>query len=234
MKKKVKILIIILILILLLLILRSTYSKYKSEASGDATATLGKWSIKVNDTDITIQNPNNLKEPIRFNITNENINWNNPESNVKENKFAPGMSGEVYIKITPETDTSLKYTFKLDARPLKDNDTNIVITDIKLDNGKKFDNKTFEEINTSGADEYEFTRTKLLTEIQTQDAEGNWVADENRTDTIAISINWNSIDETNPEYNRKDSILGSKAYTDMDIKLPIEIKAIQYTGEQSE
>lgn len=235
MKKKSKILIIILILILLFLILKSTYSKYISEASGEVTATLGKWIIKVNDTDITMQDPNNLKEPIKFEIKGEDIKWTGGDTeNVRENKLAPGMSGELYIRIAPEVDTSLKYEFTLDATSLQE--TNLEITNIKLANEKIFENNvTFESLNENGKNQYSFTRKKMLSEIQ--DSEGNLLSDENRVDTIIISLEWKEISKDNPqydEYNKRDTLLGNKAFSEDDIKLPVTIKAIQYTGEPSE
>lgn len=223
---------IILILVLLFLILRSTYSKYVSEAKGDASAEIGKWIIKVNDTDITEQDPNNFKAPIRFEINGKDVNWEDSDPvNTRNNKVAPGMKGKMFIRIAPETDTSLKYEFELDATSLKD--TNIVITDIKLNNGKKFDGDlTFEEIKGDGTDKYKFTR---LSEIK--DSEGNLISDENRIDTIVISIEWKKVEESNPEYdeyNARDTLLGNNAYTAADIKLPVTIRAIQYTGESHE
>lgn len=238
MKKKSKILIIILILILLFLILKSTYSKYVSEASGDVTATLGKWIIKVNDTDITdiiMRDPNNLKEPIKFEIKGKDIIWTDGDTkNVRENKLAPGMSGELHIRLLPETDTSLKYEFTLDATSLQE--TNLEITNIKLANGKTFENgTTFENSNEDGKNKYSFTWKKLLSEIQ--DSEGNSLPEEKRMDTIIISLEWKNVDKNDlqyDEYNKKDTILGNNAFSENDIKLPVTIKAIQYTGEPSE
>lgn len=234
MKKKVKILIIILILILLFLILKSTYSKYTSEASGEVQANLGRWIIKVNDTDITEPNSNNLKEPVNFEVKGTDINWIDRDINVRENKLAPGMKGDLYIRILPETDTSLQYEFTLDATLLKD--TNLSITDITLDNGKNFENGvTFESLNDDGKNKYSFTRKKVLSEIQ--DDEGNLLSDENRMDTIKISLEWETVPETDSqynEYNKKDTLLGNRAFLENDVKLPITIKAIQYTGEHSE
>ncbi len=234
MKKKSKILIIILILILLFLILKSTYSKYTNQASGDVTATLGKWNIKVNDTDITTQNPNNLKEPIKFEIQGDDIKWIGGDENVRENKLAPGMSGELYIKIDPDVDTSLKYEFTLDATSLQE--TNLEVTNIKLANGKSFENDvTFENLNVDGKNQYSFTRKKILSEIQ--DNEGNLLPEDNRIDTIIISLEWKKVVETDSqydEYNKRDTLLGMSAFSENDIKLPVTIKAIQYTGEPNE
>lgn len=229
MKKKVKILMIILILIFLFLILKSTYSKYISEASGDVGAALGRWNIEVNDIDITKQNPNNLYEPIEFYINGKDVQWTNKDINVKENKLAPGMSGELYIRILPETDTSLRYNFTLDATSLQE--TNLAITNIKLANEKNFENnETFENLNENGKNKYSFTWKKLLSEIQ--DSEGNLLPEENRMDTIVISLEWKNIDET--EYNETDTLLGNRAFLEDAISLPVTIRAIQYTGEPSE
>lgn len=223
------------------LILRTTYSKYVSEANGDAVAQIGIWEIFVNGEDIA--KPSGKQ--VTFNIDAENVKWNNKDAtNVKKGKVAPGMDGTYEIKIDPQnTDTSLKYSLELDATSLKD--TNLEITNISLANGKEFDSienineelsgKNFSEIKNYGKDKYKLTRTKKLKEeIKRQD--GSKAEDDKRIDNIIISIIWNTpkAGDNSNEFDRRDTILASKVYTkdEKNIgELPVTLNVIQYMGE---
>lgn len=242
MKKKVKFLIIILILILLFLILKSTYSKYKSEATGDAITKIGVWEIFVNGEDISKASDTSIK----FKIDTSDVEWNGrDEENVRSNKVVPGMEGTYTIRIDPKkTDTSLKYTLDLDATSLKE--TNLQITNIELDEGKRFNSiekinvendseetnvsTSFERLSTDGKDKYKVTRIKRLAD------ERKNPNDSMSIDTIIISVKWNETDDPEKinEFDKVDSEVASKVYADNEKKigeLPVTINAIQYMDE---
>ena len=81
MKKFLKISIIIAILLMAAYIFARTYSKYTDNANARIEQAIGRWNIKINDTDITVG-----EEPVEFEITN--FAWNTSE-HVKEGKVAP-------------------------------------------------------------------------------------------------------------------------------------------------
>lgn len=244
MKKKIKALIIILILILLFLILRTTYSKYVSEASGDAVAQIGVWEIFVNGEDIAKDGGSN----VRFTINDRNVSWSGrDETNVRTGKVAPGMEGTYKIKIDPQhTDTSLKYFLELDASSLKD--TNLEITNITLEGGKDFESvenldslensNKFLDVKNDGNDKYKVTRKKILNE-EIKNRDGDPFDDSKRIDTIIISIKWKtapegSTESEKKEYDRRDTLLASRVYGVDERKLgdlPVKLNVIQYMGE---
>ena len=74
----------------------STFAKYTSEASGKATATVAKWSIKYNGTQIAAD----PAPTVTFNIfdTIKDTENGNAETDVANQKVAPGTYGEFKIE----------------------------------------------------------------------------------------------------------------------------------------
>lgn len=228
MKKKIKVLIIILILILLFLILRSTYSKYVSEASGDVKTKIGRWTIYINDTDITDASTDLTKT---FEITGDNVQWGEPQNGVRERKAAPGMTGKFFIEIVPETDVSFEYEFTLDSTNLVEKNSNLNVSKITVNSIEKTDCYYYDE--SENRYKYKFTEINML-----KNAEGEEQTSEQRKDIITIELKWESVSEDDPrydEYNAKDSELGMSAFREnADIKLPITIKAFQHVEGPNE
>lgn len=205
MNKKIKLVILILILILFVVILRSTYSKYTNTASAVINEDIGKWVIKLNETDIT-------NETItEFEMNKVYWNWDS-SPHVKYPKVAPGMEGYFDLVIDPtDTDTSLKYTIEIDDVNVSIPEVNIKITAIEELNGKDITLTP----NPDGPEVVE--RIKKLAEIQSQD-------ESERLDTIRIHVKW----ENNEANNQTDSEIGKIA--DNVVSIPIKVNVIQYTG----
>lgn len=213
MKKFLKAAIIIAILLMFGYILSTTYSKYTDNASARIEQDIGRWNIKINNTDITVG-----EEPVEFEITN--FTWNTSE-HVKAGKVAPGMRGQFEILIDPtDTDVSIKYALKIDnSKFTESNDINLKIKTITL-NGEEY---TYETTSTGGDDpddtgtEIEIDLIKPLSEIQSTDPDV-------RIDQILVNVEW----ENNEQFNEKDSEIGR--VPNNVITLPITVSVIQYTG----
>lgn len=205
MNKKVKIVLLVLILILLVLIIRSTYSKYIAESDATIEKNIAVWSVKVNDTDITLE----PEKKTEFNITGSDIVWE-AASHVENGKVAPGMKGYFYIRIdSTGTQTALIYTLNIDMNPIFDKHINFVINDITEENGKEI------RLLKDGK-KYSIQRIKSLNENSNPTES---------IDRIKINIEW--VDDE--QYDKFDTKLGETV--DEDFKIPVEVNAKQYTGE---
>lgn len=206
MNKKLKFIIFILILILLVVILNSTFSKYANKATAEINEDVGKWIIKINETDITTD-----AASTRFNIDNFLWDWDS-SPHVKYPNVAPGMKGYFDLVIDPtDTDVSIQYTIEVDDTLVSSPDVNLKITDMQEINGKDL------EITEDPNGPEVITRIKKLAEIQSNN-------ETERLDTIRIFVEWVN-DETN---NDTDSEIGK--ITDNIIQIPVTVNAIQYTG----
>ena len=88
------------------------YALYKDQLEGEYTSSLGVWSIKVNESDISSGDEN-----LTFNMTEDNLTYIDSE-HVKSQKLAPGTQAYFDIVIDPtNTDVSILYTLtiKLEA-----------------------------------------------------------------------------------------------------------------------
>lgn len=206
MNKKIKLIIFILILILLVVILRSTFSKYVNTATAVINEDVGKWVIKLNNTDITTE-----AVSTKFNMDQVYWDWEN-SPHVKYPNVAPGMKGYFDIVIDPtDTDVSIEYTIEIDDSLVSSPDINLKITDIQEINGKE----VVVNPNPNGPEVVD--RIKKLAEIQSEN-------ENERLDTIRIFIEW----ENNEDNNETDSEIGKVAGN--IISLPITVDVIQYTG----
>ncbi len=125
MNRKVKILVILAFLFLIVLIGSYSYSKYRSDVTGQASSEVAKWNITVNGCNISKPDTTNTQcfesrdngdgtvTVLRnFKISEFSYN-NNNNNNVVNNKIAPGSSGQFVIRIRPnDTEVSIKYTIK--------------------------------------------------------------------------------------------------------------------------
>lgn len=107
-KKNVKKLFIILTMLMFCITIYKisiTYALLQSETKSVIKKEIGKWNIKLNETDIT----NGLTQDIV--IDNFAIDKNN---NVKEGKIAPGVSGSLLLTLDPvDTQVSVRYDISL-------------------------------------------------------------------------------------------------------------------------
>ena len=222
MKKKVRIVILIAILILLVLIINSTYSKYANRANAVIAENIGKWIIKINDTDITTTDENGNAGV--FEISDFTWNWDDTP-NVKPPKVAPGMHGYFNLKIDPTgTDVSIKYTITIDDAKIAES-TGITTEDgedisdrINLKITGITENGVALELPRDDDGNIIISKVKKLEKIQSTN-------EADRIDDLQIEVTW----ENNEDNNDIDSQLG--AIANNTIKLPIKVNVIQWTGE---
>lgn len=215
MKEYIKKLLLVLIILMIGYIAINTYSKYAENATARIEQELAKWSIKINDVDITSVDGS----PVEFEI--DTFEWQ-VATHVKEGKVAPGMKGAFEFTVDPtDTDVSIQYSITIDDSKLSEsNDINLKIKKIIVD-GEEYE-YTSEAVGEEGDEgtEIEIAIVKPLSEIKSTD-------ESVRKDNIVIQVEW----ENNEEFNEKDSELGS--VPDNVITLPIKINVIQYTGEET-
>ena len=86
----------------------STFAKYTSTASGTATATVAKWSIKVGDTDIV------ATDTVTFDLfATVNDTDGSDEGDVLDGKVAPGTQGSFTIELKNESEVTANYVIAL-------------------------------------------------------------------------------------------------------------------------
>lgn len=134
MNKKVNTIIILSFLFILILGGSYAYSKYKSEVSGNASASVAKWNISVNGCNIvdkdketencfdtTVDEESGIVT-INKNFNIGNIKYNsNDNPNIVDNKIGPGSSGYFDINIKPnDTGVSIKYKLKINLNVIND------------------------------------------------------------------------------------------------------------------
>lgn len=98
---------VLLITIVVIVLVSGTYAKYTSDASGSATATVAKWQIKANGTDITVDDAT-----IAFNLFETINDTGNTavETDVINNKIAPGTAGKFDLKIDNLSEVTAEYS----------------------------------------------------------------------------------------------------------------------------
>lgn len=111
------------------MIIVDTYGLFETNASADSELSIGKWKIKVNQTDVTYSET----------ITLNNFVYSDNQ-HVDDGYFAPGRSAEFEIVMdTSESDVSVEYDLEIDDSQIDeypniyfsilDMDTNETITD---------------------------------------------------------------------------------------------------------
>ena len=97
--------IIALIIFALIALIGGTYARYSSSASGSGTASIAKWAVEVNDTDIS------NSASATFNLVFEASN-----ADTVANKIAPGGTATAYVDIDlTGTEVSVDFTCALDS-----------------------------------------------------------------------------------------------------------------------
>lgn len=96
---------ILLITIIAISLVAGTYAKYTSSVSGTATATVAKWSIKVNNNELAAENPT-----VTFNLFDTIKDTDGAtEDDVEAGLIAPGTSGSFDLVIANESEVTAKY-----------------------------------------------------------------------------------------------------------------------------
>ena len=102
--------VLLVVVLLTTSIISGTLAKYTSSVEASAIATVAKWDIKVNNSKISVSNPN-----ITFDLfdTVKDSNGVGDESNVVSKKIAPGTSGSFAFKIENFSEVNAQYTVAL-------------------------------------------------------------------------------------------------------------------------
>lgn len=95
-----------------------TFAKYTSSTTGDDTATVAKWSFKVNDTEFATTTAKTLT----FNLFDTINDTNNTadETDVADNLIAPGTAGSFALVVKNDSEVNAKYTVELTETNAKD------------------------------------------------------------------------------------------------------------------
>ena len=214
MNRKVKTIIILAFLFTLVLVGSYSYSKYRSDVTGAASAEVAKWNITVNGCNIvnpdtsntacfqSTTDPSNGTVTIikNFSVTEFSYN-NNDNDNVVDNKIAPGSSGQFVLRIRPNnTEVSFKYTILSS------------ITD--SDNSLKYYIK-----GPHDAQRIEMPATGYVGYINYDDTNDTY------EEVITFYVDW----ENDEDNNESDTIIGTKS-ADPKLDIPVMITFEQYNG----
>ena len=128
---------------------------------------LGKWTILVNNTNVT-------GAPVSFTINQ--INYST-DSGVKTGKLAPGLNGYFEIAIDPTgTEVSVRYDITFDTSNMEATGTSLSISGVTETSGKT--------ITQTG--EHTYTGIIALSEITNE-----------KVDTIRTYVNWPNVEANN-------------------------------------
>ena len=214
MNKKVKILFVLAFLFLIVLIGSYSYSKYRSDVTGEASTDVAKWNITVNGCNIS--KPDETDETCFASETNDTdgtvtilknfsiteFSYGNSDlNNVEKDKIAPGSSGEFAIKIKPnDTEVSIKYTIHSHI-----DDDNVSL---------KYYIK-----GPHDSERHLFTDDGYVGYINYSEDNALYV------EQVTFYVEW----ENDEDNNEKDTAIGTKS-TNPTLDIPIEITFEQYNG----
>lgn len=99
--------------LLMTCVLSGTLAKYTSSADGSAKATVAKWSIEVNDTEIAVS----PAATVDFKLfdTVKDTNGTDDETDVVSGKIAPGTSGSFDLKVENTSEVTATYAIDFDV-----------------------------------------------------------------------------------------------------------------------
>lgn len=105
--------------LLMTCVISSTMAKYTSAATGSDTATVAKWSVKVNGREIAVS----PAATVDFGLfdTVKDSNGTDEETDVATGKIAPGTSGEFTLTIENSSEVNAQYAIDFTVT----NDANI-------------------------------------------------------------------------------------------------------------
>ena len=126
-KRKIFLLLALLCMFTCLYFVRTTYAKYKTTGSGELSAVIARWNIKVNGT--TIKNHETLENAITPTFVSSN--------HIASNVIAPTSQG--YFDLTIDaTDVDVSFTYNI---AIEQNSDYSLLTDFKV-TGYSYDNGT--------------------------------------------------------------------------------------------
>ena len=207
MKKLLRILVLIMLIITIFQI-ANMYALYKDQLEGEYTSSLGVWSIKVNESDISSGDEN-----LTFNMTEDNLTYVNSD-HVKSQKLAPGAQAYFEIIIDPtNTDVSVLYTLHIKLEDVTEAKLKLVNIENYFQKPGETEQLTNDEVYTdSEINEHE----AIIPLARINDQYLNH---------IRLYFEWENVEEN----NASDSALGQTE--NAKINIPLEINLKQYTGE---
>lgn len=142
--------------LLMTCVISGTMAKYTSAATGTATATVAKWSFKVNNTEIAVT----PAATIDFDLfeTVKEADTTTAEENVTDGKIAPGTGGSFKLEIANESEVDAKYTIAL-----AETNTNNVPIQYSLDKTAWTDDLTAINTDQTDVEIEKSTGTKTVT-----------------------------------------------------------------------
>ena len=203
--KKIWVLMLLIMILVTIYVINNTYAKYYSEAEGKVEQIIGKWIVKINDTNIA------TGEEIQEFTINQ-LQYNESDNTI-EGKIAPGMTGyfDIILDAT-ESSVAVKYDVTIDGSALVEINKFIKISKqtVVIDATEKDD----EIVKT---DENTYTGIVKLEDIKSK-----------KTNTVRVYVEWEN-DETESN-DEKDTSLGKIENT--QIEIPVTVKISQYLGEK--
>ena len=121
----------ILLFVITVITISGTYALFETNANGDANFEVGKWIIKLNNRDISLEKLITLDDFVYVNSTH-----------VEDGYFAPTSKAEFEINIdASQTDVSVEYTLDIDDSSLDDY-PNIYFKILDLDTNQEMTQST--------------------------------------------------------------------------------------------
>ena len=175
-----------------------TYSRYITTATGNSSATVASWIIRIN-------NDGDVAETNTF--TTDDVTWtnNNAAGNVLADHIAPGVSGQSSIVLdASDAQVDVEYSITIDTSDLVNDFYNCEQLSVTIG---------------SGQDAVEVDFTDNSGDPITH--EGNiWLTSANRSVTIPITIAW----ANENQYNESDTLIGA---TISSIDIPVSVTVSQ-------
>ncbi len=204
--RKIWILSSLIMLIITLYQINSAYAKYYTEAEGMVEENIGAWIVKVNGTNISTG-----EDVEEFTINELTYNSNDY---VLEGKIAPGLLGYFDVEIdATEASVAVRYDVSINFDQLDLTDSIYFAKLVKVVD----DVESTDGIVKTGESTY--TGVVSLDDIQNK-----------KTNTIRVYLGWE--DDGTGANDEADSELGLQK--DIQIPIPVEVKASQYLGEPIE
>ena len=86
----------------------TTFAKYTSSATAEASATVAKWEVSLNGNELAYTN-----EPIAVNLFDADVldtDYTTPETDVATDKIAPGTSGYTAFEVVNSSEVNAKFS----------------------------------------------------------------------------------------------------------------------------
>ncbi len=209
--KKIMILLVLSFLFLIVVGSMYSYSLYESKSNQAIEMKVANWDILVNDKMIT----DGTEEAKTFNINDMTLSG--ADEHVKENLFAPGVSGSFTLAIDPsDTEVSFKYYLTVDASRITNNMIKITQVSMIDKNGNVINNGNLNNIDPDKG---------VYEGLVLYDKETSKKDKEDRLIIIKITITWLNDDNNNVA----DTEVGTSSNNPI-LDIPVKVNFEQYVG----